>query len=203
MALEDRRLLSAVSWTNANGGDWDTASNWSTGSLPGPADDVSITIAVSNPITHSSSTDSVHSLTCTDPLTISGGSLSLAAASTITGTTLTLSGGTLTGAGNLTISGTGAVLNWGNATLGGTGTTTVAARATLNITGTSEEVLDARTLTSSGTVNWTGAGTLLLEDAATFNNKGTFSDQNVGAHAPNLLYSQDVVIVDEPHPSDP
>jgi len=39
-----------VTWVNPNGGDWDTPSNWSDDAVPGAGDDVSITIAVSNPI---------------------------------------------------------------------------------------------------------------------------------------------------------
>ncbi len=42
--LEDRMLLSTVTWTNPAGGDWDIAPNWSTDSVPGPADDVIIEV---------------------------------------------------------------------------------------------------------------------------------------------------------------
>src|SRR5262249_55405007 len=38
--LEDRTVLSKVTWINPQGGDWDTKSNWSTGQLPGVGDDV-------------------------------------------------------------------------------------------------------------------------------------------------------------------
>ncbi len=47
--LERRVVLSSVSWINPNGGDWDTASNWSSDAIPTAADDVTISIAVSNP----------------------------------------------------------------------------------------------------------------------------------------------------------
>jgi hypothetical protein len=40
LRLEERTLLSTVTWINANGGDWDTPSNWSTDALPSPSDDV-------------------------------------------------------------------------------------------------------------------------------------------------------------------
>ena len=49
-------------------------------------------------------TDSIHSLTSTEPLTISGGTLSIAAASTI-GNTLSITGGTLTGTGDVSVGG--------------------------------------------------------------------------------------------------
>jgi len=42
--LEGRILPSQVTWINPQGGDWDTASNWNTQSVPGPADDVIINI---------------------------------------------------------------------------------------------------------------------------------------------------------------
>src|SRR5262249_1514196 len=41
---EDRVLLSVVNWVGGSG-DWNTASNWSTGEVPGLTDDVAITTA--------------------------------------------------------------------------------------------------------------------------------------------------------------
>ena len=102
--MEPRTLLSAVSWTGGGGdNNWDTAANWSTDSVPGSGDDVTINIAAN--VVHSDNvTDSINSLTSTEPLTISGGTLSIAAASTID-STLSLTGGTLTGTGDVTVSG--------------------------------------------------------------------------------------------------
>ena len=102
--MEPRTLLSAVTWTGGAGdNNWDTPANWSTDSVPGSADDVTINIAAD--VVHSSDvTDSIHSLTSTEPLTISGGTLSIAAASTI-GNTLSINGGTLTGTGDVSVSG--------------------------------------------------------------------------------------------------
>jgi hypothetical protein len=75
-AMEPRTLLSAVSWTGAAGdNNWDTAANWNTNSVPGTGADVSINIAAN--VVHSSNvTDSINSLTSTEPLTISGCRLS-------------------------------------------------------------------------------------------------------------------------------
>ena len=57
-------MLSSISWINPNGGNWDTASNWSSDTIPTASDAVTINIAVSNPITHSTSnSDFVNSLT--------------------------------------------------------------------------------------------------------------------------------------------
>jgi hypothetical protein len=67
--MEARTLLSAVSWTGTAGdNNWDTAGNWSSSpALPGPSDDV--TIDVSADVMHSSNiTDSIHSLTSSQPL---------------------------------------------------------------------------------------------------------------------------------------
>src|SRR5262249_4160576 len=38
--LEERRMLSTVTWINPNGGDWGDHNNWSTNQLPGIHDDV-------------------------------------------------------------------------------------------------------------------------------------------------------------------
>src|SRR5262249_13607085 len=90
--LESRTVLSSVTWTNPNGGDWDTATNWSTGQVPTAADDVGIIVAVSNPITHNLSTpDFANSLTSDDPITLTAGGLSIATTCTFQGT-LTLGG---------------------------------------------------------------------------------------------------------------
>jgi hypothetical protein len=69
-------MLSTVTWINPSGGDWDTPGNWNTGSVPGPADDAVINVAGNVQITHSQKvTDNVKSITGSDPLSISGGSL--------------------------------------------------------------------------------------------------------------------------------
>jgi hypothetical protein len=55
--LEERRLLATVTWTNPAGGDWDTTGNWSTGALPGSADDVVIgTLNSGAGVTHAQNT---------------------------------------------------------------------------------------------------------------------------------------------------
>src|SRR5438445_13017753 len=79
--LEERALLSVVNWINPAGGDWATAANWSTGALPGVGDDVVIDVPKNITVTHSSGTDTVHSLTSQKILLLSGGSLGLATAS--------------------------------------------------------------------------------------------------------------------------
>ena len=68
---------STVYWTNSNGGDWDTASNWSTGTVPTASNTVFIGLSgYSFTVTHSANVaDSVSSLLSLDPIVLSGGSL--------------------------------------------------------------------------------------------------------------------------------
>ena len=97
--LENRALLSNVTWTNANGGDWDTGTNWSTGQVPGPNDNVTISLNSAETITLSSSkNDSVLSLNTNGSTTLKivNGSLSIGAGnSTLGGPVLVNSGATL------------------------------------------------------------------------------------------------------------
>ena len=89
--LEARIVLASVSWINPAGGDWNTAANWSGGLVPNVTQDAVIDIAVSGPITVDSAS-AVHSLADgTASLDVTGGSLSLASASSI-GKDVTLSG---------------------------------------------------------------------------------------------------------------
>src|SRR6516162_9535841 len=80
--LEDRILPSTVTWINLAGGGWDTAGNWrddqGINRLPGPNDDAVINVAGNVTITHSQNvTDTIKSLTASDPLTLSGGTLNV------------------------------------------------------------------------------------------------------------------------------
>jgi hypothetical protein len=87
-----------VSWINASGGDWDTPSNWSTNSVPGPTDAVTIGIPGQNTftVTHASGTDSVYSLSVNAGTLILGGQLQLAAGQTFTNSgTVQLAGATV------------------------------------------------------------------------------------------------------------
>ncbi len=72
--LEGRLVPSTVRWTNPAGGDWADATNWDSGNLPGPGDDVVIDVWGGATITHTAGQDSVHSLTSSNPLNLSGGS---------------------------------------------------------------------------------------------------------------------------------
>ncbi len=137
-----------VSWINPNGGDWDTASNWSTGMVPTAIDDVTISIAVTNPITHNASnTDFVNSLTSQDPITLSGGSLSIAITASLSAS-LTLEGGTING-GTIDLSGGGTLVGTSSGgTLAG-----VTLDGTLDMTAYDATVTVTDGLTLDGTID--------------------------------------------------
>ena len=78
-------------------GDWNTATNWSTGALPGPSDDVLINQPGPLTITHSSGTHSVNSVLSQDAFVLSGGTLTVSSTIQVNNG-FTLSGGTLHGA---------------------------------------------------------------------------------------------------------
>jgi hypothetical protein len=170
MALEDRRLLSSVFWSNSSGGDWDNPINWSTGKVPGASDDVTINVPGIT-VTHAlGNQDAVHSLTSQAALDISSGSLSIGTASTINNT-LNLSGETttLSLAGNLSVSG---LLTWSASVINGTGTTMTASGGMAISGNTLEQVLlDHVTLDNAGTGTWSGTASFELADGAVFNNQ--------------------------------
>ena len=100
----DTIVVATVYWVNASGGDWDTPSNWSSDSVPTAVDDPVISIAVTNPITHDqSNADSVNSLTSSDPIVLSAGSLAIGTTAALSAS-LTLDGGTIKG-GTLAMTG--------------------------------------------------------------------------------------------------
>jgi hypothetical protein len=174
-ALELRNLPSTVTWINPAGGDWDKASNWSTGSLPTAADDVQINTPGIT-ITHSSlRNDSVHSLTSQAALNVTAGQLYLGSASTLFSTLALSSFGTITGPGTLTIKG---LFTWTGGTMSGLGTTNAQGGMVLN--GSSSETLDARTLNSPNHATWSGNTNIGLSDGAVINNlaTGNFAVQN-------------------------
>src|SRR5262245_18900465 len=73
--LEDRTLLATITWGNNLGGNWNTATNWIGGVVPGIGDDAVIPDLPGTPtITYSSGTSEIHSLSSAETLAISGGS---------------------------------------------------------------------------------------------------------------------------------
>ena len=106
-----------INWVGGSG-DWDTATNWSTGQLPGPADDVVIGSGPSITVTHSTGADTVNSITSQQAFQLSGGSLTVSNNFQIN-STLTLSGGTLVQAIVSLGGGTALIVQPGGVTLDG------------------------------------------------------------------------------------
>ncbi len=187
--LEDRVLLSAISWTgDAGDNNWDTPGNWSDDAVPGSADDVTINISAN--VVHSAGvTDTINSLTSSEPLSITGGTLSIASASTISSTLTvnyqTNNVPTLTVNGTLDVSG---LLTLGFCTLSGSGSVTAEGGIVINGVG---PTLDGITINNAAgqTATCSSTRSLPTYDGATFNNLGTyistnsrgFSDENDGS----------------------
>ena len=94
-SLEQRTLLSVANWTgNGDGSSWSDPANWSGSTLPGPGNQVVIYPASKGAIVFAGGNVAIQSLISADPLTLSGGTL------TVSGTvevdnTFKMAGGTL------------------------------------------------------------------------------------------------------------
>src|SRR4051794_27921262 len=176
-------VLSTAHWINSSGGNWNTPSNWSTGSVPTASNDVFIDAAGTYTVT-------LDVNPAFNTLTVGGGA---------TGTqTLDLGFGhdvTFTNAGTVTASGavtfaTGRLLGTGPLTVNGTmnwssdgeiqSTVSIASGATLNIFGSGTRYLSGGTINNSGTVNWSGGNNLSIYNSGVINNlaAGLFSVTN-------------------------
>jgi hypothetical protein len=159
---------------------WDTPNNWSPVGVPTSGDDVTINIAAN--VVHSSNvTDSINSLTSSEPLTISGGTLSIAAASTIS-STLSITGGTLTGAGNVSVSG---LVTLQTGTLSGSSALNANGGMLIDPINDSTETfaIDGRVVNNAlgETATWSGSdNAILVSDGSVFNNLGTFLAEATG-----------------------
>lgn len=152
--LEERALPASVSWVNPSSGNWHLASNWSTGVIPGTADDVTIDSAVTVTIA-TGHNETIRSLTTTAnaTVTLTGGSLSVAADSLLNGP-LTMSGGVLTATGigtDLTLA----------------GPTTIATASLNALNGAYFDLPNLTTYTTSGTFRASGTGSVLDLSALT------------------------------------
>ena len=196
--LEARTLLATVNWAATSSGNWDVGSNWSTGQVPGPGDDVVINPSNALTVTINSGNQSVNSLESASNATLSltGGSLAVAAGAEVdggfqvsgnvalagtftggSGSAAQLSSGTLTGgSGGATLD--FPVLQWTGGNLGGT----VANAGMLTVSGSA--VLLAGTLTNTGTIDVAGADTIYAAaSGAMIDNQagGTFDFQADGS----------------------
>ncbi len=129
-------LPNAVVWTGPTSGDWSTAGDWSSGSVPGSSNDVYIPSG--DTVNIDTANYSIHSLTVAGALVIDAEELTIASASTVTGSlTLEGAGGTLNDSATMTLTGSGSTFNWyDDTTLTGSGEISIANSATLNVVGT-------------------------------------------------------------------
>src|ERR1039457_4410140 len=135
-----------VAWVGGSG-DWNTATNWSTGSLPGTNDNVVIGAGASISVTHSSGTHMVNSVQSQQAFVFSGGSLTVSNTVQVNNV-FTLSGGTLVNASVL--QGTnGATFTVSSGTLDGV-TVNGNWEVGVSVNGASLTVLDG--LTNNGTL---------------------------------------------------
>jgi hypothetical protein len=162
--------ITDVSWINPAGGDWDTASNWSTGTVPDQLNHVTINLTPGITVTHNlSNPDAVNSLTLAsaDTLSIAKGSLTIHSASTLNGP-FNLTGGTLwnnqVGQGTVTFNG---ALSWTDGgTMAGTGPTIATGAVTICSDGSAAYLKGSFTTTATATLG----GKLDLESNAVFTN---------------------------------
>lgn len=177
--LETRTLLSAISW-DGGGGDlnWNTPENWSGDVLPGSNDDVTINIPGQD-ATISNVSGTIQSLTSSEEIVIQGGTLDIAASSSIA--KLTHVSGTLTGTGNIDVIGD---YVWQTGTLSGEATLSVHGGLKLREAGAfnNDWHLYARTLVNLGNGDATGlfgpeftTARMFFHDGAEFQNAGSFA----------------------------
>jgi hypothetical protein len=201
--LEERRMLAAVSWVGGATGLWDKAANWSNNAVPASSDDVTINSATVT--IQSGDSESVKSLTTdgNSTLSITGGSLIVAANSTLGGG-LTMSGGALTANGTgatLLVNGTTTVSGAslyaeGGATLSLPNLTTYAEtdNTTFEATGANSQ-LNLSGLTSLGSMTnyWhayaLAGGTVNLSGLATINEPNAPLQFNVNGNGSQLNLS--------------
>jgi hypothetical protein len=157
--LEERCLLTPVAWTANTDGFWDVGTNWSTGLVPGPSDDVIIDRGAFNPIITVRDDRQVHSFISRESLVLTSGTLRADAESQIDASTATLlAGSTLFALGPVTITNSGS-LDWQGGTILGqglvnSGTITVSSPTDVRLSGT---------LTNNHTMVYSGAGSILLD----------------------------------------
>jgi len=161
----------SITWTGAatggNVGLWQAAANWNLNRVPNATDDVLIPAGFAQ-ITVNSGVQAVNSLDCRSPLNLVYGTLSVNAASSISGGG-TLAGGTLGGGGNITLNGDFMIAQ-GNLT--GTGQLVVAAGRTLTVAPLQTPTL-SKPVSVQGLVAWSSgeiafsAGSIAVQPGGT------------------------------------
>jgi hypothetical protein len=209
--LEDRTVLSSVTWFNPVSGDWDTAANWidtTTGAHHVPVSGDDAVIPFRNvTVTHAQNTASVAvSLVNEGSLDISAGSLQLRGGTAFEGGDkpsrtdgpITVSGGTLTvgvgGRFGVALEGTGSVQNFGTVNLN--------ARSTLDVPVDNEAgVLNDKGSITKAFINGPGAHLHFPGDVAFFDGTNLpviangFTNQGLIDFTPDFFTSQETGLV--------
>jgi fibronectin-binding autotransporter adhesin len=156
--------MAAISWKSGVGGDWATAADWSSGTVPGAGDDVTVgatgtyTVTINEAQAAKSLTVKAAGATVTDNSTLTmGGAL------TLTAGTFQLNGGGVIGGG--TMSATGGVFAWDGGTLNGVtydGTLDMSAATSVLHIGANGLVAKNAAGTGPGTINLTGTSSQLV-----------------------------------------
>jgi len=121
---------------------------------------------------------------CTNsPLTISGATANFNGTGLLQPTTVTLSSGTLSGNQLVTVL---TAMTWSGGTMSGSGRTIIPPAATLTLNSPTSMNLTTRVLENGGTVVWSGAGSMFLNNAVITNRAGAlFQAQNAASLAFN------------------
>jgi RHS repeat-associated protein len=190
----------SVTWTGAGDGtNWSNPANWSDDAVPNFSDNVTINLAGPVTVTVNTGTQEAHTVTTAtgDALSVTGGSLTVDAASTLSGG-LNMNGNgsdSFTARGGVTLGGTS---TWNGGGLAGTFTGAAGATVTVtNSTGNLGVAVGGATLDFSGselqlvgsmnlnlvdtatgnTLTNTGTMTIPTTDTATIYNPGTFNNE--------------------------
>lgn len=93
--LEPRVFMSTVSWDGGAGtNSWHDKANWTNDTLPGPGDDVIISVQTDPSIVFSTGNTTIGSLLCNEDLSINGGGLTVTGDTTFNSKVFTVGGGT-------------------------------------------------------------------------------------------------------------
>lgn len=155
-----------VTWISATSGSWTTGSNWSTGVVPGAADDVILDVPAAVTVTLSTNV-TVNSISSKEHLQQTGGTVTLSAPSVFDGA-YTLTSGTITSVASRTFNGP---FTWNAGIFSGAGAIQNNGIMSMNGSG-SKTITGGLTFTNNGTVSWTG-GYLYLNSSSIFQNAAT------------------------------
>jgi hypothetical protein len=168
-------------WTNLNGGDWNTAANWSPNIAPGSSDNAYITnngsyiVTILGTVTVSNFTVG----TTGGPLTLNvTGSLTISGTGSVNSGSAMLLNGTLDGSGNLIVNSS---MTWsGGGIMRGTGMLKISSGATLAINSAAGPGIDTRLIDNFGTITWSGSGDMYNYGGSTLQNEpgGLFDVKN-------------------------